>query len=59
MSSFTSSLEHVNFVTTEQAPVHTSESGPRRSPWLGRAVVALILGPFVAGIAKRCDQFGP
>ena len=52
MRTFTSSLEHVNLAAIEKSTVHTSVSGPRRSRWLGRAVVALILGPFVAGIAN-------
>jgi hypothetical protein len=52
MSAFMSSLEHVNLNATEKATVHRSVSGPRRSRWLGRAVVALILGPFIVGIAS-------
>ena len=52
MSSFTSLSEEIHFIETEQAPAQRAVSRPRTPRWLGRAVVALAVGPFVVGIAS-------
>jgi Protein of unknown function (DUF1559) len=51
MSSFTSRSEDIHFIETEQAPAHTSLNHSRTARWLGRTTVALVIGPFVMGIA--------
>jgi hypothetical protein len=52
MSSFTSLSEEVHFIEIDPAPAHTAVSRPRTPRWLGRATVALVVGPFVVGIAS-------
>jgi len=52
MSSITSRSDGIYFIETDQAPAQRSVSSPRTARWLRRAVVALVVGPFVVGIAS-------